>query len=382
MKLPVLGQRNAIERISAGETAEVIEQLQAEVRDDPQRLSSWLQLGLVFLHIRHAKDAEPALKQAVALDDSLLEARTSYAEALSMLRRYDEAVFQLLQAKRLAPNKAPVLHQLGVAFFDKGLYEKAIRQLDEARALDPSNAKIVLALGLAHERNSNIAGAIAAFREVCELAPEWADARLTLADALASIGELASAVEQLKVAQRQERSNLAVARNLEVLQKALKALRSKRLLGKGVEAFESSTLVQRGQLKRKGVVRDERGEQVRYANDLAELWLQLDLNSIQGMTLALISPSAAASQVDEDFEVRTVARDGREVPADYGTAITLTFLREALGLPLMRASEVYRKLLSNTDGCSYGDVELGFLQLQLGDKTLHGIRLGLGTAND
>ena len=154
-------------------------------------------------------------------------------------------------------------------------------------------------------------------------------------------------------------------------------MRSKRILDKDVETFERSTLVQRGQLKRKGVVRDENGEYVRYSNAHAELWLRLDLNRIRRMTLALRSPDKAASTSDEDFEVSTVSGDGQEVPADYGTAITLTFLREALGLPLMRASEIFRKLLDQTEGFSFGDVNLGFGVVQLHDAKLHGIELSL-----
>ena len=63
--------------------------------------------------------------------------------------------------------------------------------------------------------------------------------------------------------------------------------------------------------------------------------------------------------------------------ADYATAISLTFLREALGCPLMRASQQYRTLLDSQADTSTGDAQIGFEQVQLQGKTLHGILVGL-----
>ena len=91
------------------------------------------------------------------------------------------------------------------------------------------------------------------------------------------------------------------------------------------------------------------------------------------MTLVLLDPARAAATTDDCFEVRVVAGDGREVSADYATAITLTFLREALGCPLMRASELYRELLANSSAVRWGDVCVEFERLQLLDEQLHGV---------
>ena len=259
MKLPIVGKgsNDPLERIKQGDTAGVIGELQGRLAANNDDHVAWLQLGLVYGHIGHLREAEHALERAVTLDGSVIEARLSYAQTLSRLRKHDAAAFQLVQAKRLAPDDARVLHRLGVVFYDKGLYPKAVRELARARELAPDDARIVFAMGLAHEGNKDIAGAISAFRSALERDPDWVDARRTLADALTAIGELAAAVEQLELALRVDRTNTKVALNLEVLRRALRDLKATRLLGKTVSELEASTLVQRGQLERKGVVRDD-----------------------------------------------------------------------------------------------------------------------------
>ena len=75
----------------------------------------------------------------MALDGQVLLARRGYARVLGALRQYDKAVFQLVQAKRLAPKDAVVAKELGVAFYDKGLYDKALRELDSFVDISPED---------------------------------------------------------------------------------------------------------------------------------------------------------------------------------------------------------------------------------------------------
>jgi hypothetical protein len=61
--------------------------------------------------------------------------------------------------------------------------------------------------------------------------------------------------------------------------------------------------------------------------------------------LVLTDPEKAAKKRDDVFRVTVVGTTGRREPANFATAVTLTFLREALGAPMTQTSELYARLL-------------------------------------
>jgi tetratricopeptide (TPR) repeat protein len=382
-KLPMLGGQKAdLSRLLDGDSAAVIETLQAAVAEAPEDEVAWLKLGVAYLHIAHFTEAAEALASAVALDDSVIDARRLYAQALSRLRRHDEAAFQLVQAKRMAPDDARVRKELGIAFYDKRLFDKAIRELDKARELAPSDARVSYALGLAHEGNRDVPVAITFYRRAVELEPGLVEVRRTLADALAAMGEMSGAVSELEQALRLDRSNTQIAMNLEVLRNGLRELELRRLLGHGEAEAEQSALVREGQLKRKGSIRGDVGggghSILRYGAELAEMWLTLDEHgNARRIMLLLRDPDKAAAAPDDAFGVTIVSEDGELGPTNYATAVTLTFLREALGCPMTTASSIYAKLLTEREAFSWGGVQVGFDKAELGEETLHGLYVEL-----
>lgn len=379
-KLPVVGARDPLERLLAGDTSGVIADLKEQLADDEDDPVAWLQLATAYAHIEHWPDAASAYARSVDLDGSIVEARRGYARALTRLRKVDEAAFQLVQAKQLAPDDARVAHELGVAFYDKRLFDKALRELERARELDPEDARIRYAMGLAHEAKDEMADAIACYRDAVRLSPDTVETRQTLADALASMGELAHAIEELAQAQAHDRTNAQIANNLEILKRGLSELEGTRLIGKKLDELEQSAVVQLGQLKRRGKT-VERGEPdtIRYGADLVEVWAQLDGSErITSLTLLLTDPERAAETIDEDFKITVVSQRGDHVPANVATAATLTFLREALGCPLTRASELYAKLLETREPVRWAGSLLSLVELGEGEDARHGVRVALG----
>ncbi|HHH31718.1 MAG TPA: tetratricopeptide repeat protein, partial [Polyangiaceae bacterium] len=231
-KLPLVGakSRDPLERLLAGDSADVIAALVDRLAAEPDDEATWLRLGTAYMHIGHFPEAAQALERSVALDGDVLEARRLYARVLTQLRRYDEAAFQLVRAKRIAPADATVARELGAAFYDKRLYDKALTELERARDLDPNDARAHFALGLVHEAKGQVAAAIAAYRDAVRLDPAFIEARRTLADALASMGEMQDAVTELEQALAIDRTNVQIAANLEVLARGLEELGAARLL--------------------------------------------------------------------------------------------------------------------------------------------------------
>ena len=375
-KLPLVGakSRDPLERLLAGDSADVIAALEEKLAADPDDDTTWLRLGTAFMHIEHFPEAAKALERAVALDGDVLEARRLYARVLTRLRRYDEAAFQLVRAKRLAPKDPAVARELGATFYDKRLYDKALAELERARELDGEDARVHFSLGLVHEAKGDVAAAIAAYRQAVRLEPAVVEGRRTLADALASMGEMQDAVAELEQALAVDRTNVQIAANLEVLAHGLSELEAARLLGKGEKAVEISAVVEQGQLKRRGKITGE-GEPdiVRYGAELAELWCTYDeTGQIGRLMLILLDPEQAAAESGEAFEVTVVNEHGDQLSANYATAITVTFLREALGCPMTVASSLYARVLRGEE-VTWGGAQLGFAQSRLGEAEVHGL---------
>jgi tetratricopeptide (TPR) repeat protein len=390
-KLPVLGaaptldftKPAAVEQLLEGDSAAVVAALKDHLEREPDDERVWLQLGLAYMAIEHWGLAMSALERAVSLDGDVLDARLMYARVLNRLRRPDKAAFQLVQAKRLAPDDARVALRLGMTFYNKGLHDKALRELERARALEADHPRTHFVLGLVHEAKADNAAAIVHYRDAVRLDPRFADARKTLADALTAMGELSEAVEQLREVLRLEPTNVQNAVNLEVLEKRLAELEGARLLGNREADIERSSLLRVAQLKRRGrIVEEGTAPIVRYVGELAELWLTCDDDGrVSRLMLLLPDPKRAAERPGSEFEVTVVSATGEHAEADYATAISLTFLREALGCTLTQASMRYAELLAGASPLRWGPAELGFGAVDApeadGGAQLHGLYVAL-----
>jgi tetratricopeptide (TPR) repeat protein len=345
----------ALDLLVAGDSAGGITDLVAYLATEPEDGDAWLQLGSAYASIAHWIQAAAALRHAVDLDGEDVEARLSYARALVHLKKLDDAAFQLLQASRIEPPDARVLKELGVVFYDKRLYDKAAAWLEKAVVVAPHDARARYALGLAHEARRDMGAAVSAYREAVRRDPELYDARLTLADALAGMGEHEGAIAELTALLALDRTNEKAAHNREILARALDEMKNRRLLGKGQKELEVSALISEGAFRKKGPVLVEGAPAaeltVRYAAPLVEVYATFDeAHALASLLLVLTDPDRAARAEDDVFRVTVVTDDGRSAPADFATAVTLTLLREALGCPMTQASALYARLLGGPAG--------------------------------
>jgi len=355
--------RRALEGDVEGAVAELRQVLAAAPEDD----TAWLTLGMVLSSAARWREASEALAEAVELDGDVLAARMAFARALEKSGKLDDAAFQLLKAEKLAPGDPRPLKELGAVFYKKGLYDKSVQFLGRARGLAPRDARIFYALGLAQEARRDPGAAMACYRDAIKLDPKFVDPRKTLADLLATMGEHEQAIAELDALLLIERTNEQAAINREVLAKALDEMRARRLLGKTEREVERSALVQEGQLKRRGEIPRADDDPprvarvVRYGKGLAEMLIGLTAEgAITRLMLLLVDPEKAAKKRDDVFRVTVVGTSGRREPANYATAITLTFLREALGAPMTQISEVYARLLGGQKSIDWSGAQVAF----------------------
>ncbi|WP_157907076.1 tetratricopeptide repeat protein [Sorangium cellulosum] len=370
----------ALDLLSRGDMAGGIAGLEGHVAGAPDDAGAWLALGAAYAAEERWADAAKALARGVELGgaedggEELIEARLAYARALVRLGRLDEAAAELRRGAAIEPPDPRALRELGVVLYDLRLYDEAARWLARACEAAPEDARAAFALGLAHEARREIAPAIAAYREAVRRAPSFADARLTLADALASIGEHERALGELEALLARERSHEQAARNREVLQRALAEMRARRLLGKTERELARSALVMEAQLRRRearaapATAEGAAARQiVRYTAPLLELHVTLDSpnngpgsGAIEALHLALTDPERAARAEDDVFKVTVIGEDGRQAPVSYATGASLTLVREAIGCPMTQASALYTSLLKGSPSVDWGGATLRF----------------------
>ncbi|MGK4002580.1 tetratricopeptide repeat protein [Sorangium sp. So ce1036] len=373
MTPPGEARDRALDLLRRGDMAGGIAGLEGHLAAEPGDGGAWLALGAAYATLDRWADAAPALARAVERGGDAVEARLAHARALVRIGQLDGAASALQGAAAIAPADPRVLRELGVVLYDQRRYDEAAAWLARACEAAPGDARAAFALGLAHEARRDIAAAIAAYREAVRRAPGFIDARLTLADALASIGEHEQARIELEALLARERSHERAARNREVLRRALAEMRARRLLGKTERELARSALVVEAQLARRETlappVSVEGGgmrRTVRYTAPLLELHVTLDAGggpgggAIEALHLALTDPDRAARAEDDVFKVTVIGEDGRQAPVSYATGASLTFLREALGCPMTQASALYTSLLQGSPSVDWGGATLRF----------------------
>jgi tetratricopeptide (TPR) repeat protein len=372
----------AILRADAGDVDGAIAALRRELDENAGEVSTWLALGSVLLGAGRGVEAVEAVREAVEIDGDVAVARVLYARALESVGKGDDAIFQLLRAAKLAPSDAAVLRELGGAFYRKGLHDKALPWLLKARASaeNPAEeARALYAIGLAQEARRDPGAAIAAYREAIVRDPKHLDARKTLADALAGMGEHERAIAVFDELLLVDPTNEKAALNREALDRALAEMGARRLVGKTVKELEASALVQAGQMKRRGrgvLGPDPKSEEdkARFSNALAEVHAALaEDGTIVSMLFVLTDPDKANRKKDTSFQVTVVAKDGRREPASYATGASLTFLREAMGMPMTQAAELYARLLAGASSVDYGGLEARFAAREASGGSLNGL---------
>ncbi len=381
MPSPAELRAQAKDLLLKGDTAGGISDLKAYLEAEPDDEGAWLELGAAYAAVGgHWIQACDALRAAVDLDGNVVDARLAYARALLQIKRPDDAAFQLLQAAKVDPDDARVLEELGIVFYEKRLYDKAVVWLTKAIDIAPERARSHYAIGLAHEARRDMGGAVASYREAVRRDPSFGAARSTLADALASMGEHEGAIAELEALLQIDRTNEQAAHNRDILRRALDEMQNQRLLGKGQKELEASALITEGAFRKKGPVPGEGvGLTVRYAAPLVELYASFDLeHAIQSLLLVLTDPDRAARSEDDAFKVTIIAEDGHREPVSFATAVSLTFLREALGCPMTQASAIYKRLLGGESTLEWGAATLTWDTVPRPDKPSeprHGIRV-------
>jgi tetratricopeptide (TPR) repeat protein len=343
----------ALDRLVDGDVRGAVADLEAHLARCPRDADAWLHLGSAHEADGRWPEAARAHARAVELGGGRLEARLGHARALAQQGELEAAAAELVAASRAAPGEARVLRELGLVRYEQRRLDEAADCLTRAAAAAPDDARASFALGLAHEARRDLGAALAAYREATRRDPGFLDARRTLADALASLGEHEAAIAELEAVLAIDRRDEQAARNRDVLRATLDEMLARRLLGKTAVALEQSALVAGGQLRARA---SAGGRASRFGGPGGvELWVAWsEAGAIEALTLVLADPARAGRTEDDVFGVTVLAEDGRRARADWGTAVSLTFLREALGCPMTGAAALYARVAGGLEVAEWG----------------------------
>jgi tetratricopeptide (TPR) repeat protein len=360
----------ALDRLVDGDVEGGIEDLEAVVALAPDAADAWLHLAQAR-EVEGRADAEGAFERACAADRGSLEARLGVARARA--RRGDAAGAEaaLDEAALAHPGDARVDLERGLARVERHAYGEAVEPLRRATLAMPDDARAFYALGLASEALRDAGGAVAALRQATRLEPTFTDARRTLADVLAGLGELDAAIAELEAVLGIDRRDEAAAANADALRTARAEREARRLLGKAPEGLAESALAREGGLRpRRARGADATGPALRWgAPGGVEVWIELAQGGpVEALTLVLADPERATRGEDDLFGVTVVGRDGRAERADFGTGVSITFVREALGCSMTTAASLYARLCAGEPRCAWGDATIAFVEASRPDE--------------
>lgn len=215
---------NGIVQRSMGNYEQAKVYLQQAVALDPNFFNSRYNLGMVLVFLKDWQPAKENLEKAIALGAPQPEVHFELAKALRGMGdsqgamqeiqlyqklkkadddatqaavsagqgdrdmdagKLDEAIRQYRDAVQAQPESANYHYKLAVALHRKGDEAGERAQLEAAIKIDPNMAGAQNSLGFLLSRNGDADGAVEHYRLAVQAAPEWTDAWINLAAALA-----------------------------------------------------------------------------------------------------------------------------------------------------------------------------------------------------
>jgi tetratricopeptide (TPR) repeat protein len=139
------------------------------------------------------RSAEREFQRAIELNPSYATARQWYGELLSDLGRFNEALAEMEQARRLDPLSLIINSMKGYFLVLVGRNDLAVEQLRTTIEMEPSFAHAHWELGIAYVRKRELPKAISEFLAASTLSPEFTQYTAGLGYAYARAGDVAGA---------------------------------------------------------------------------------------------------------------------------------------------------------------------------------------------
>ena len=177
---------------------------------DPDSAEGHASLGVVAHRFDWKwEDAEASYRRALAINPSDVRARQSFAEFLSQMRRHDEAIHEIREARRLDPVSAVVNAVEAWILFHSSRLEAARATAELAIHHDENVPLGHFVMGRVHLRERRIERAIVAMERAVKTSGDSPYAVAGLAIALARAGQTDEAAARRDELVREDRINVS-----------------------------------------------------------------------------------------------------------------------------------------------------------------------------
>ena len=159
----------------------VVAMLTKVVRDDPNVIDAWFNLGNAYFKVGRFDEAIRYFSKALELKPDYDLAVINMANAYRKLGRDDAALAGYERYLSIDPKNAQVRYQVGEIYLDRGEDAKAQENFTAALAIDPRTASARNALGALAFKHGDIAGAESQIRAALAMKPDVRLAHYNLA---------------------------------------------------------------------------------------------------------------------------------------------------------------------------------------------------------
>jgi len=149
-----------------GRMAKAIEYYQEAVELDPNLVKSHKQLAIAMLRLRKFEEASKHFSETVRLRPESATDHYNLAQSLSQQNRHFAAIKSYRRAIEIDPTLSKAHYQLGVLLDSRDEREMAVKHLRQAVRLEPDLVEAQKALGIALHRSGRSAEAIGPLSEV------------------------------------------------------------------------------------------------------------------------------------------------------------------------------------------------------------------------
>lgn len=139
-------------------------------------------------------DAEAAYRNAISLDNTLVEAHVNLGNLLFVRYRFDEAITHYETALRLQPSFAEVHLNLGLAQYGAGRLQDACANYRRALAAPAIGHAVHHNLGLALRAQGLLTDALASFERALSMQPGMLESEAAVAETLRMMGKAGDAL--------------------------------------------------------------------------------------------------------------------------------------------------------------------------------------------
>ena len=133
-------------------------------------------LGIIHAQRGQFDKAEPLLRTALSIDQTMPVCRHNYGKVLCGLDRYQDGINEFNKALAQAPNQSSIYSDRGNAEMELGFFQDAVRSYEKALSLDSKYAPAHYNRGNVLQKLSRYTEALASYDRALAINPRYAEA--------------------------------------------------------------------------------------------------------------------------------------------------------------------------------------------------------------